>query len=152
MERWIDFKGANCYYNVYGKGKVIMLVHGFIEDGGMWDGIVNKLKKSYCLIVPDLPGFGKSPLTATELSMDWYAECLHEILKAEKVKNLVLASSFFAAAEFLRRRSANLSAVLTDVRDWTSSSALKILSVFGSNPRLTLLPTPLDERVFKNCT
>ena len=90
MERWIDFKGANCYYNVYGKGKVIMLVHGFIEDGGMWDGIVNKLKKSYCLIVPDLPGFGKSPLTATELSMDWYAECLHEILKAEKVKNLVL--------------------------------------------------------------
>ena len=90
MERWIDFKGANCYYKVHGKGKTIMLVHGFIEEGSMWDGIINNLKKSYRVIVPDLPGFGKSALAVNQLSMDWYAECLHEILKAEKTKQLIL--------------------------------------------------------------
>ncbi len=90
MERCIDFKGANCYYQVHGKGKTIMLVHGFIEEGSMWDGLVSTLKKSYTVIVPDLPGFGKSPLVVNELSMDWYSECIHEIVKAEKTKKLIL--------------------------------------------------------------
>ena len=90
MERCIDFKGAKCYYQVNGKGKTIMLLHGFIEEGSMWDELVNTLKKSYTVIVPDLPGFGKSPLVANELLMEWYAECVHEILKAEKTKKLIL--------------------------------------------------------------
>jgi pimeloyl-ACP methyl ester carboxylesterase len=90
MDRWIDFKGASCYYRIEGKGKVIMLVHGFIEDGSMWDGMIDSLKKNYKVIVPDLPGFGKSPLQDSELSMEWYAEFVHEILKAEKVGELIL--------------------------------------------------------------
>ncbi len=90
MERWIDYKNARCHYRVYGKGKALMLVHGFIEDGGMWDGPVNTLKQNYRVIVPDLPGFGKSPLTANELSMDWYADYVYEIARAENVKKMVL--------------------------------------------------------------
>ena len=53
-----------------------MLVHGFIEDGSMWDGMVSGLKKNYKVIIPDLPGFGKSPLQVKELSMEWYAGML----------------------------------------------------------------------------
>ena len=90
MERWIDFKGANCYYQLHGKGETIMLVHGFIEEGSMWDGLVKTLEKSNTVIVPDLPGFGKSPLVVSEISMEWYAECIREILKAEKTKKLIL--------------------------------------------------------------
>ncbi len=90
MDNWIAFKGANCFYQVAGKGKAIMLVHGFIEEGIMWDGLVRKLSKSYKVIVPDLPGFGKSPLPVAELSMEWYAAYLHEILKAEKISKLIL--------------------------------------------------------------
>ena len=90
MDRWLKVKGVNLYYRVEGKGRVLMLVHGFIEDGSMWDGMIDGLKKNYKVIVPDLPGFGKSPLSVKELSMEWYAECVHEILKAENVKELIL--------------------------------------------------------------
>lgn len=90
MDKWIDFKGSKSYYKTEGKGKAIMLVHGFIEEGNMWDGILNGLKKKYKVIVPDLPGFGRSALTAEEISMELYAEYVYEVLKAEKVSRLIL--------------------------------------------------------------
>jgi len=52
--------------------------------------LVPTLAKTYKVIIPDLPGFGKSPLPVTELSMEWYAEYLHEILKAERITRLIL--------------------------------------------------------------
>jgi pimeloyl-ACP methyl ester carboxylesterase len=90
MDKRIAFNGAQGYYKTEGKGKVVMLVHGFIEDGSMWDGMLAGLKKNYKVIVPDLPGFGKSVLTNDELSMEYYAEYLYAILKAEKVGKLIL--------------------------------------------------------------
>jgi len=90
MDKQLNFGGADCYYRVEGRGKALMLVHGFIEDGGMWDGLVDILKKDYKLIVPDLPGFGKSSLLKSDISMDWYAEYLWEILKVEKINKLML--------------------------------------------------------------
>jgi pimeloyl-ACP methyl ester carboxylesterase len=90
MDKLISFKGARGYYKTEGKGKVIMLVHGFIEDGSMWDGMLTGLKKNYKVIVPDLPGFGKSALPHNELSMEYYAEYIHAILQAEKVNKLIL--------------------------------------------------------------
>ncbi len=90
MDKWIHYNAAHCRYKTEGKGKVIMLVHGFIEEGSMWNGMLSGLKKKFKVIVPDLPGFGASTLPVTEISMEWYAECLHEILKAEKVSNLVM--------------------------------------------------------------
>ncbi len=93
MNKWIVFKGINGFYKVEGTGATLMLVHGFIEDGGMWNEIVKALRKHYCVIVPDLPGFGESPLkdnTPTALSMEFYAEYIHEILKQEKIKKAII--------------------------------------------------------------
>ena len=90
MDKWIEFKGAQGYYKVEGKGKVIMLVHGYIEEGTMWDGMLSGLKKNYKVIVPDLSGFGKSLLPDAELTMEFYAGYLYHILQVEKVTDLIL--------------------------------------------------------------
>ncbi|HWB63359.1 MAG TPA: alpha/beta hydrolase [Chitinophagales bacterium] len=92
MKCSIDFKGATGYYRSFGKGPVVMLVHGFIEEGAMWDTTAKALQKNYKVLVPDLPGFGASPLAKGHLplSMELYAEYLLAILKQEKVKKLVL--------------------------------------------------------------
>ncbi len=90
MDKRIDFNGAECYYRVEGKGKAIVLIHGFIEDGSMWNGLLTGLKKNYKLIIPDLPGFGKSPLPDVELTMEWYAEYIHAIVNAEKLKKVAV--------------------------------------------------------------
>ena len=94
MDKWIDFNGAGGYYKVEGKGKAIVLIHGFIEDGSMWNGVINGLAKNYKLIIPDLPGFGKASLPDVDLTMEWYAEYIRAIVKAEKLnKVLVLGHS-----------------------------------------------------------
>ena len=90
MDKWIKYGGTDCYYRVEGTGKTLMLVHGFIEEGNMWNAILNELKKKHKVIIPDLPGFGRSPLLVNELSMEWYAGFLHEILKKENTQKLIL--------------------------------------------------------------
>lgn len=92
MRKSILFNGAECFYRVAGNGKTMMLIHGFIEEGSMWDEVVKALKKKYRFIVPDLPGFGKSEIKnqKSEISMELYSDFLFEILKQEKVKSLIM--------------------------------------------------------------
>lgn len=90
MDKRIDCNGVKGYYKVEGKGKAIVLVHGFIEEGNMWNGMLTGLKKKYKVIVPDLPGFGKSALPEGELTMEYYAEYIHAIVQAEKLNHFVL--------------------------------------------------------------
>lgn len=78
------------HYKISGKGKAVVLVHGFVEEGSMWDGTVKVLSKTHRVIVPDLPGFGKSPLETDKLSMEYYADELYAMLKREKVKTCIM--------------------------------------------------------------
>ena len=49
------------HYEVYGKGKPVMLLHGFGASGYSFSRIVPALSKHFRLYVLDLKGFGKSP-------------------------------------------------------------------------------------------
>ena len=90
MRKSIQFKGAECFYKVKGKGKTLVLLHGFIEEGSMWNELAKSLSKKYQLIIPDLPGFGKSQLPSSPISMELYAELVFEILKGEKLKSVIM--------------------------------------------------------------
>ena len=90
MDNWIKYKGADCYYRTEGEGKALVLVHGFMEEGTTWQGVIDKFKKSYRVIIPDLPGFGKSPLNRKTVSMEFYADFLNQILLKEKIKRCVM--------------------------------------------------------------
>jgi len=70
------------YYNVYGEGYPVMLVHGFGEAGNVWKEQIPFLQNDYQLIVPDLPGSGRSPLTS-DMSMEGLADVLKTIVEAE---------------------------------------------------------------------
>ena len=78
------------YYEVHGKGPVVVLIHGFIEQGSMWKDLVKILSASYRVLIPDLPGFGQSVLLRKTVSMDWYAEQIANMLQQEQVKKCVV--------------------------------------------------------------
>ena len=78
------------YYKVTGKGKTVVLIHGFIEEGLMWNDTAKALSKNYKVIVPDLEGFGNSPLESKTLSMEKYANDIFELLKKEKVNKCIM--------------------------------------------------------------
>ena len=73
-------------YKVFGKGKPVVLIHGFIEEGSMWNETAKVLSKKFKIIVPDLDGFGSSPLQKKILSVEYYADELYSLLKREKIK------------------------------------------------------------------
>ena len=60
-----------------GQGPVVLLLHAFPCDGSMWEQQVFRLsKEGFRVIVPDLPGFGESPLLTADPGLDLVAEAL----------------------------------------------------------------------------
>jgi pimeloyl-ACP methyl ester carboxylesterase len=79
MNKVISIAGKKIHYHVIGKGKPVMLVHGFGETSDVWKNQVAFLKDKYKLIIPDLPGSGQSELV-NDMSMEGMAEILKTIL------------------------------------------------------------------------
>lgn len=85
MNKTLNYLNKKTFYRITGNGKPVVLIHGFGEDGNMWETQVAHLKENYKLIVPDLPGSGKSAMIE-DMSMEGMAEIIHSIILAEKVE------------------------------------------------------------------
>ena len=84
----IEFGGNRIYYSKRGKGLPVLMVHGFAEDHLIWDRQVTYLEKEFSLILPDLPGSGRSELFQdheADLTMDTYASILKKLLDEEGI-------------------------------------------------------------------
>ena len=87
----ISYQNTKISYSVYGSGKAVMLLHGFAEDGSAFDHQVNFLKEKYLIIVPDLPGIGKSEMLQQEnVQLTDYAATLKAIIDEEQIQNFTL--------------------------------------------------------------
>lgn len=60
------------YYRL-GKGKRILILHGWGDNSKSWKPFADRLVKDYEIIVPDLPGFGASEAPRTAWGLDDYA-------------------------------------------------------------------------------
>jgi len=79
-------------YTKTGLGPVVVLLHGFPENGGLWHNIVPALSVSYTVIVPDIPGAGNSvPLVSDTTSMEQLAHSIKAIIDNEHLDKVVLA-------------------------------------------------------------
>jgi len=86
-----SFQHTNICYNIIGDGIPVMLIHGFAEDSTVWDNQVDFLKNDFKLIIPDLPGSGKSGLIdKKETGIEDYAGCIKEILVAENISRCIM--------------------------------------------------------------
>ena len=90
MQKFFIYQTATISYSVQGKGKPVVLLHGFGEDSSIWDQQVLFLKEHCLLIVPDLPGSGKSDLLKLKvepdpISIDDYADCIYSLLQHEAI-------------------------------------------------------------------
>lgn len=91
MEKVCFADNHELYYRDIGKGKPVLLIHGFAEDGTVWDALIPKLSVSYRLLIPDLPGSGRSSLSFVEKqppSMETLADSIRQIVTSEKLEGL----------------------------------------------------------------
>lgn len=78
----IAYQSSSIFYRIAGQGKPVVLLHGFAEDGHIWQHQIDFLKDHFTVIIPDLPGTGKSNMIAG-MSIDDMAEVIKEILIIE---------------------------------------------------------------------
>jgi pimeloyl-ACP methyl ester carboxylesterase len=83
-------KNISLFYRTTGTGSPVMLVHGFAEDGHIWDELVPTLEKRYRLIIPDHIGSGRSTGNLEGLSMESLADNLQLIVEKEKLQDFAM--------------------------------------------------------------
>lgn len=79
----IIFRNKKISYRAEGKGKPVMLLHGFAEDSNIWNYQLKKLKEKFLVIVPDIPGSGSSELLDGKIFIEDYADVIKAIVDAE---------------------------------------------------------------------
>lgn len=91
MQKNIQYQNTAVHYSMYGKGNPVMLVHGFAEEGSVFNDQVNHLKENFLVIVPDLPGVGKSDMLQKEnVSLIDYADIIKAIIDIENINALTI--------------------------------------------------------------
>lgn len=81
----INFNNSIVVYCASGAGNTVVLLHGFGEDGTVWQTQTDFLKPHFRVIVPDIPGSGESAFIQ-DANIETYAEIIKLILDAELKK------------------------------------------------------------------
>jgi pimeloyl-ACP methyl ester carboxylesterase len=89
MDKTIIVQGKNLFYRDQGEGMPVVLVHGFAEDGAVWEDVAPALSTTCRVLVPDLPGSGRSALPEGEVTMESLASVLALLLDAEGIDRCV---------------------------------------------------------------
>lgn len=75
-----QFKQTPFYYQDVGKGKVVLFIHGFLENHSMWKNTIENFTPNCRCIAPDLFGHGKSPALGYVHEMKTYAQAIAKLI------------------------------------------------------------------------
>lgn len=89
-EKFLETEDYRICYRIVGTGKPVVLVHGFGEDGTIWNVLIDHLKSHFKCIIPDIPGSGRSQVKKGEWSMEAFAESVRAIIIHEEISSAVL--------------------------------------------------------------
>src|SRR6267142_1696081 len=64
--------GHKIFYEIYGEGQPILLMHGWLQVGRDLLAIANNLANSYRVVLPDMPGYGRSVPPYRTFPPDFY--------------------------------------------------------------------------------
>ncbi|WP_353652048.1 alpha/beta hydrolase [Bacillus sp. AFS001701] len=73
-----------------GKGKPIVLIHGFMGSHAYWEKVIPKLAEDFRVIAIDLPGHGDSTSIKEEHSIEDYADMLKDLLDQLNINQVTL--------------------------------------------------------------
>lgn len=73
-------------YQLSGKGKLVLLLHGWGDSVAGLAGLQKELAKKYKVLAPNLPGFGGTQAPNEAWDLDGYAQFLEDLLKKLDLK------------------------------------------------------------------
>ena len=90
MVRSFTYKNIPIQYTDTGKGRVVVLFHGFLEDSTMWSAIVPKFSKQNRVICVDLLGHGASGSLGYIHTMEEQAMLVKAVLNHLHLRKYIL--------------------------------------------------------------
>ena len=88
-------KDLDINYIQYGKGKDIVLLHGWGQNIKMMDPLGRNLCDNFKVTILDLPGFGSSEIPKFAYTINDYTELLHIFLKELHIENPIIIGHSF---------------------------------------------------------
>lgn len=86
----MEMNPVDLYYEEHGQGTPVIFLHGFPFDHTIWEPLVPLIKDRARLILPDLRGFGKSPVTDGVYSMRLLAEDVMHLMDRLSIEQAVI--------------------------------------------------------------
>jgi pimeloyl-ACP methyl ester carboxylesterase len=90
MKRATEFKEIRVSYSDSGHGRPLVLLHGYLETGEVWQPLSDILSETFRVISVDLPGHGDSGVAGDTHTMEFLAEALREVIVDADVKRVML--------------------------------------------------------------
>lgn len=84
-------EGVTIYYELYGQGEPLILLHAGSLTGGMWEPYLAAFAGRYRVVVPDLPGHGRSGHSTRAMSYRHLADDIAAFLQALDLRNPLIA-------------------------------------------------------------
>ena len=137
--KYLTIKDTKVYYEEYGKGTPLLLIHGAFGGIIHFQNVIPLLSKKYRVIITDAPGLGRSEYAKNKLSYNLLAEYQSEIINTLKLDSLyVLGWSDGAVTGLILAKNrpdkvkkliisganykANAAKNLEELKNWTDTS------------------------------
>lgn len=90
MNKSAVYRRENISFTDQGKGRAVVLLHGFLGSKAIWQHTAQNLAKSYRVIAIDLPGHGETPSIGYAHSMEMMARSVKAVMNFLKLKRYVI--------------------------------------------------------------
>ncbi len=91
MEEYFHYENGRVHYSVGGTGKVIVLLHGYLESSEVWESFAGKLSENFMVICIDLPGHGLSDVYGATHTMEFMATVIKDLIVSLGINKVFLA-------------------------------------------------------------
>ncbi len=126
MNSCIKLESGKISYELKGKGRPLVFLHGFLEDVTIWYSVKDSLSSSNKVLLIDLPGHGKSDFSFAIKTMADMALAVKQVLDSLEIKHpIVFGHSMggYVGLELAKIYPVNL--VLVHSNFWADSSEKK---------------------------
>lgn len=94
----ITINGVKTNYTVLGQGQPLLILHGWGSNSERWLEVAEPLSKKFKVIIPDIPGFGKSEVLQEPWNLNKYVSWADEFVRQLKLGDFYLLGHSFGGA------------------------------------------------------
>jgi pimeloyl-ACP methyl ester carboxylesterase len=87
---YFQLNGGRIFYQEYGTGTPVVLLHGYLESSEVWHSFAQRLSEKFRVITVDLPGHGMSDSYGATHTMEFMSNVVKELLDSLSIKRVFL--------------------------------------------------------------